>query len=220
MSDEDVGRLLSLISHEVRAPVGVMRGYLRLIEQTATDLSDAHRQAITAGLRAAERAAGLLAQVSALGQLLRRETAAALTETALEPILHSAAAAVTLPSDPAITLQVGACPAVAIRADEALLRVAVTGLTTAVVRAQAHDCRIYLLAHEEMRDGRRGVTLTITTMEAVSAAHADAPLDLTRAGVGLDLPIAAFIITAHAGTVSERRDSARTVGVMVWLPLA
>src|SRR5688572_323275 len=59
MSDE-MPRVLSLLSHELRGPLGVVRGYLRLIDQTATELSDRSRQSIAAALRASDRMADVL----------------------------------------------------------------------------------------------------------------------------------------------------------------
>jgi hypothetical protein len=71
----------------------------------------------------------------------------------------------------------------------------------------------------EARDGERGIALTITAMEPLKASHVDCPLDLSRGGLGLELPIAAFVIDAHRGQVMERREQQRFVGVVVWLPI-
>src|SRR5688500_8273026 len=100
MDIESVGRLLSLISHEVRGPVGVMRGYLRLLEQRGPELSDQQRHAVTGALKAGERAAELLAQVSLLAQVTRQETPFEFQPTALAEFLTAAAEAVSRPGDP------------------------------------------------------------------------------------------------------------------------
>jgi signal transduction histidine kinase len=215
----DIGRLLSLISHEVRAPVGVMKGYMRLLDQQATELSEQHRLAIAASLRAADRAAEVLAQVSDLARLHRGEIVPSLRQIALEPLLRSVVPAVKMPPAPIVTLHVGETPDVTVMADEGLLRSGLATLTGAVVRAQPADNRVYLLARDEPFDGKRGVAITITAREAVSASHVDGPLDLLRGGLGIELPIAAFLIEAHRGHVLERRDQTRFVGVVVWLPI-
>lgn len=219
MRHADVGRLLSLISHEVRGPFGVMRGYLRLLDQQGADLPEAHRRAIAAALRAGDRAMGLLTQVSELARLQRGELVPTFTVTDLEPLLQEAVRAVVLPAAPVVTVHVGDTPAVAIMADAGLLRSAFTGLITAVVRAQPADARVFLLAHEDTRNEERGVAVTITSMEAVSADHLEQPLDVARGGLGLDLPIAAFIIEAHRGQLTERRAAQRFVAAVVWLPI-
>ena len=215
----ELGRLLSLISHEVRAPLGVMRGYARLLDQKAGELSEQHRQAITASLRAGERATEILNQLSVLARLHRGEVTLSTKRTSLEPLLRSAVHAVVMPPEPIVTVHVGDTPEVWMMVDEDLLRTAITTLTRAVVKAQAVDSRVYLLAREEARDGERGVITTITAMEAVDGTHEDGPLDLLRGGLGLDLPIASFIIDAHRGQVLERRAQNRLTGFTLWLPI-
>lgn len=219
MHAADIGLLLSLISHEVRGPLGVMRGYMRLLDQHETDLSESQRLAVAAALRASDRATEILNHVSHLARLWRGDVALSLAQTALAPLLRTAVDNVVLPSAPAVTVEIGETPAVTTMADADLLAAAITGLVAAVVRAQAADTRVFLLGREETRDGERGVALTITAMAAISADHHDRPLDLTRGGLGLELPIAAFVIDAHRGQVAERRDQHRFVGVVVWLPV-
>jgi signal transduction histidine kinase len=218
MNHEQLGRLLSLISHEVRAPLGVMRGYMRLLEQQGHGLSEAQRHAVTAALKASDRAADILAQVSALARLQREEVSSVLKPTPVEPLLRAAVHAVSMPPEPIVTVHVGNTPAVSIAADEDLLRIAIAGLTSAVVKAQAVDCRVFLLTRAEARDGRPGVTLTIATTDAESASAQEGPLDIMRGGLGLDLPIAAFIVAAHHGLVFERREEDRFAGITAWVP--
>jgi two-component system sensor histidine kinase ArlS len=218
MTHEQLGQLLSLISHEVRAPLGVMRGYLRLLEQQRHDLSEPHRHAVTAALKASDRAADILGQVSALARLQRNEGAAALKPTPLEPLLRAAVHGVSMPPEPIVTVHVGDTPALSIVGDDDLLRVAIAGLTSAVVRAQATDCRVFLLTREETRDGQPGVLLTIATTDVERSVAREAPLDIMRGGLGLDLPIAAFIIGAHHGVVFERHEDDRFAGISMWVP--
>jgi signal transduction histidine kinase len=217
--DQDLARLLSLISHEVRAPVGVMRGYLRLLEQQGDELSEPHRNAVVAALRAADRATEILGQVSALARLHRGEVSASMKTLALEPLLQSAIQTIVMPSEPRVTLQIRMAGSVTLRADEELLRAALAGLTSAVVRAQALDIRVFLHAREEQRDGQHGVSVTVAAAESPNASHVDVPLDLSRGGIALELPIAEFVIAAHNGRVLERRENDRFAGVVVWLPV-
>ena len=218
MTDEHLGRLLSLISHEVRAPVGVIRGYLRLMEQQGEQLTHQHRHIISAALRASDRAAEILAQVSVLARLQRGEVEAAPVPTLLEPLLQAAMNDVALPTDPAVTLQLGESPATSIAADEGLLKAALSGLLSAVVKAQATDGHVHMHACEQTRDGRPGVTITIAADDPAGAGCREAPLDILRGGLALDLPIAGFVIAAHGGYLAELRDRDRFSGIVVWLP--
>jgi signal transduction histidine kinase len=220
LTADQVSRLLSLISHEVRAPLGVMRGYVRLLEQQPGTMSDHQRQAVAAALRAAERGAAILDQVSLLARLFRQETRLSHARVPLETLLAAASKAVTLPQEPRVTLTLGTPPPVTIEADTALLSQAIAGLIGAVVRAQTEDCRVFVLADEDATAGIRGVALTITAMEAIGPTHAEHPLDIDRGGLGLDLPLAQAVIETHRGDVHERRAGDRLVGIVVWLPLA
>ena len=214
---QDVGRLLSLISHEVRAPLGVMRGYMRLLEQQSAGLSEPHQRAVSAALKAGERAAEILDQVSTLARLQRGEVAASLAPTPLEPLLRAAVHDVKMPSEPIITIHVEPPPAVEVMADLHLLRTAIAGLTSAVVRAQAQDARVYLRGQEEGHSGLRAVRLTISSLADEGGPLEDVPLDLMRGGLGLELPIAAHVIAAHHGELMERRMAQRFAGVVLWL---
>lgn len=218
MDHEQLGQLLSIISHEVRAPLGVMRGYMRLLEQHGNSLSEPHRHAVTAALKASDRAADILAQVSALARLQRVEVAPALNPTPLTPLLRAAVHAVSMPAEPIVTVHVGDGPEVSIAADQELLRIAVAGLTSAVVRAQATDCRVFLLTRLETCHDRRGVRLSISTTETERDDVHEVPLDIMRGGLGLDLPIAAFVIAAHHGSVVEQHVGNRMVGITAWVP--
>ena len=218
MDSTDVGRLLSLISHEVRGPLGVMLGYLRLLEQRGPDLAEPHRQAVTAALRAGDRAAELLAQVSLLGQVARRETPLDLQVMAVADALSLAARAVRLPEDPKVTLTIATQASGAVRADAALLVAALTGVISAVVRAQPSDVAVIINTHEQPRNDAHGVAIHITVNDTESAS--EHPVDVTRGGLGLDLPVALAVVVAHGGELRERRSGTQLVGMVVWLPLA
>ena len=219
ITDEQLARLLSLISHEIRAPVGVMRGYLRLLEQQA-GLTDPQRTAVAAGLRAGDRAEEILGQISALARLERGEGQPSLKPVPVGPLLNAVAASVPLPADPVVTVHVADTPEVSVLGDESMMRTALRGVATAVVRAQAADGKVYLLAQADQEGPGGGLKITVTTMEPVTDARVERTLDMSRGGLGLDLALAAFIIEAHNGRVLERRAETRLTAMVVWLPLA
>ena len=218
LAEQHLARLLSLISHEVRAPLGVMRGYLRLLEQQGA-VSEAHRPAVTAALRAGDRAAEILGQVSALARLESGEVVPARAPTPLPQLLSTTAAGLTLPVDPAVTIALDAAPDVSIQADEPLLRAALTGLISAVLRAQASDTTVRVHAEPDDHGALRGIAITATADRSPKPAPG-APLDLSRGGLGLDLALAVWIVDAHDGHVSEQRAGERLTGMVVWLPVA
>jgi two-component system sensor histidine kinase ArlS len=220
VSSEELGRLLSLVSHEVRAPLGVIRGYMRLLQQQGTEISESHRQAIAASMRAADRAAEILSQLSALARLHRREVMLTLKPAPLDPLLRAAVHEVVMPPEPLITIHVDDTPAVQVMADEAMARSAIAGFMTAVVRAQASDNRVHVRAREVADGNRPGISVSIVATDATNDTHEEQPLDILRGGLGLDLPLAAFILDAHGGNVREQRIDNRLNGFELWLPLA
>jgi signal transduction histidine kinase len=218
ISSDDLARLLSLISHEIRGPLGVVRGYLRLLEQQPPD-QPGLTQAIAASLRATDRAAGILDQVSRLARLHQGEIVLSRRPVPLPAFLRTLAEHVVLPAEAQVTLHVGSIPDAQVLADEGALRTTLAALASAVARAQPEGTRVYFAAHAS-EDERNRIAITITAMAPVQAEHREVPLDLTRGGVGLDLVIAAFVVDAHDGHIRERRHNSRLDGVVVWLPTA
>jgi signal transduction histidine kinase len=200
-----------------------MRGYLRLLEQQGTELSEPHQHAVTAALRASARATDLLTQVSTLARFYRGEVSLNRRPVALEPLLRAAMHAVALPPEPIVTLHVIDIPPCTVLADDELLRSAVAHVTTAVVRAQAMDARVILQAAAAEREGADGIAITISSSsnpDGAAGATSQQVFDIMRGGLGIDLPIAAFLIAAHGGVLHERRQADRFAGATLWLPLA
>src|SRR5262245_11175119 len=90
--------VLSLLSHELRSPIGVVRGYLRMLDRDES-LSASQRQAVSAALRATDRSVDLLAQASQLAQMWRRETPISRQTVPLADLLQSLPSRVTTSSD-------------------------------------------------------------------------------------------------------------------------
>jgi signal transduction histidine kinase len=218
MTNDQVARILSLLSHELRSPLGVIRGYLGLLNQSGEALSTLHRDAVKAALRASDRAAEILTQASTLAQLQRSRDSIRLEPVAAVALVTSAIEAVTLPADRRVQIEHGSIPPGLVRADAARLRDALTSIAAAVVRAQTRSNRIMVTADLHERANSPGVRLRIVSAAAGSSLT-DAPVDLSRGGLGLDLPIADFVIAAHGGHLTELRDGDHAAGMVVWLPL-
>jgi signal transduction histidine kinase len=216
--DDQIARILSLLSHELRSPLGVIRGYLGLLNQSGDTLSILHRDAVKAALRASDRAAEILTQASTLAQLQRSRDSIRLEPVAVDALFASAIEAVQRPAGRAVQIERGPIPPGLIRADAARLRDALTAIAAAVVRAQTRSDRILVTADLHERHNLPGVTLRIVSAAAGSSLT-EAPVDLSRGGLGLDLPIADFVIAAHGGHLTELRDGDRAAGMVVWVPL-
>jgi hypothetical protein len=60
MTEHDVADLLSLTGHELRAPTGVLGGYLALLEKNAAALTPDHQRALAGARRAQQRVLEIL----------------------------------------------------------------------------------------------------------------------------------------------------------------
>lgn len=219
MTSDDFPGLLSLLSHELRSPLGVIRGYLRLLDEPGAALSDSQRTAIGMALKACERAVELLGQAGTLAQLQNNEIAVELKRVAILSLLQTAAADLRLPVDPTVRLEVVDAAGVEVDADAALLPGALASLIAAVARAQAAETTVRITANRHVADGRAGVSIAIATIAHTNSLIAR-DLDIARGGLGLDLPIAAALVAAHGGRVQELRDGDRYAGVVVWMPVS
>jgi signal transduction histidine kinase len=211
------GQILSLLSHELRSPLGVVRGYLRLLDQQ-TELSANHRTAVAAALKASERCLELVAQASALGHLWRHEAKIARQPLHLNDLIPALAQTVKGADGQLLPVTIGAIPDRSISGDRALLDAALSSLVVAIHRAQPIAVAVTVSCHDERLDDREGVAIRIGPANETADTGADAPLDLRRGGLGLELPMALAIADAHEGRISERRTEHGT-SVVVWLPV-
>jgi signal transduction histidine kinase len=214
MADTILPGLLSLASHELRGPTGVVRGYLKMLEQDIT-LTDRPRRAIDAATQAVVKLTGLLDEMSELGRYKHGSVRLTLKAMSLRSVLSQAVQAVVLPTTD-VVLDVVAPADVKLRLDEARLRQVFESLITAVARAQNGPATLELgLTAPRVKGGTAQVVVAIRTIGR--AAVIEKPLELTRAGVGLSLPIADSIVAAHGGKLRERWQGGKWAGFVVKL---
>ncbi len=219
MPDESL-RMLSLLAHELRGPLGVIRGYLRLIDQTSVELSERSRESIAAALRASDRISNVLDQASLLAHLHIGDVRLECKRVPLSTLVHAAIQGATLSENTSVTLAARPLPSVSVEADESRLRTALATFVEAVARAQSSRVIVEITARSTRLGGKPAVRLWIGPRTLASVDPAETELDLRRGGFGLLLPIAAFIVNAHGGRVRELRHGERSVGILVSLPVA
>ena len=96
------------------------------------------------------------------------------------------------------------------------LRQVFESLITAVARAQNGPATLELgLTAPRVKGGTAQVVVAIRSIGR--AAVIEKPLELTRAGVGLSLPIADSIVAAHGGKLRERWQGGKWAGFVVKL---
>jgi signal transduction histidine kinase len=216
---DDAPRVLSLLSHELRGPLGVVRGYLRLLEQSAPELSQKSRQTVAAALRASDRMAGVLDEASLLAHLKIGDVTLELKPVLLDTLVHSAIQAAALPEGSQVDLDAAALPSVSLDADGARLRSALATFITAVARAQSSHIVVEISATRTRLSGKRAVRLRIGPRTLSGVSGSEVELDTSRGGFGLAIPIAAVIVEGHGGRVRELRHGDRSAGLLLSLPV-
>ena len=212
MADSAIPALLSLASHELRGPAGVIRGYLRMLEQDTT-LGEKPRRVVTETMRAGERLVSLLDEIGELARIKDGTIKLVLKSLSLRSVLVQVVQAVALPSSHDIELDVVAPVDVRAKIDEARLRTVFSTLIFALARAQTGPATLDL----RIEKGRVSTYVVVTPRSLGLGKVEERPLDVTRGGTGFTLPIAEALIGAHGGRLRERWVGGRWAGFVVKL---
>lgn len=212
MADTSLPTLLALASHELRGPTGVVRGYLRLLEQDAT-IGERPRKKMLEMTRAAERLAAILDEVSELAHLKDGRLKLTMRRTSLRSVLNQAVQAVVLPEGFETDLDVVAPLDVRMRLDEVRLSAAISSLVVTLARAQASAISFDL----RLVKGRTTTQVVIQPRSLGRGTLQERPVDFGRGGMGLRLPIADAVIQGHGGRLRERWLAGKFAGFVVKL---
>ena len=212
MPDTTLPTLLSLASHELRGPTGVVRGYLRLLEQDPT-LGERPRRVMTEMTRATDRLAALLDELSELAHLKDGRIKLTLRSMSLRSVLNQAVQAVDLPENVEMDLDVVAPADVRMRVDEARLRAVFCTLIVTLARAQAGSSGFDL----RLSKGRTSAQVVVQPRSLGRGTVVEQAVDFSRGGTGLRLPIAEAVVHAHGGRLRERWVAGRWAGFVVKL---
>jgi signal transduction histidine kinase len=212
MADAAISALLSLTSHELRQPTGVVRGYLRMLDHDPT-LPQRARKVIGEATRAADTLVALLDEIGELARLKDDAVRLTLKSMSLRSVLNQAVQAVELPASHDVELDVVAPADVRRRVDEARLRMVFCTLIAVLARAQTGAATIDL----RLTRTKNAAYVWVTPRSLLRGKVIDQAIDLTRGGSGMLLPIAEAIVTAHGGKLRERWIAGRWSGFIVRL---
>ena len=212
MADATIAALLSLASQELRQPTGVVRGYLRTLDQDPM-LTQRVRKISGEAILAADRLVELLDEIGELAKLKEASVRLNLKAMSLRSVMNQAVQAVVLPASHDVELDVVAPVDVRMRVDEGRLRTAVGTLIYVLARAQTGAATIDL----RLIKTKVSSSIVVTPRTLGRGKIVDQPLDLMRGGNGLLLPIADAIIQAHGGKLRERWVAGRWSGFVVKL---
>lgn len=209
MSDAPVDprwpKILSLSVHELRTPMTVVAGYIRmLLKDRAAPLSDRHRSLLEQAEKSCARLTALLSEVSDLSNLEGGTAPFNRQVTDLHNALRNAVSQLpALPDrDVSVQLQLEGDRA-PINADTVRLTQALTSVIRSLQREVISESPLVVRQHRTDSTGyeiRIGDEETLALLDAEDPATRE-PFDEWRGGCGLILPVARRVIEAHGGRI-------------------
>jgi signal transduction histidine kinase len=191
-------QVLSAVSHELRGPLGVARGYLRMLSQAGA-LDARATKMVADAQRATDQMSALIDQVSEFARWVRGEHALTRLSTGLCEAV--AAAAAPTPAGSNVRVELTGSSDVTADVDAAQLTRAISALVAATARSLVKGGTVVI----DVRAGNPGcAVLRIGPQPLLDAAAEERPPALERAGAGLSIALADLIVRRHGGTLLER----------------
>lgn len=204
--------LLSLLGHELRAPVGVIGGYLGLLEQSSDELTPSQAQAV-AGARRAQQSL-----VDALDDLRRLTVAWRIDDEPLTwvamPLLVTEMRRVADARRLALTVTTSETIDVPRRGRDAALAEGLVTVAEAVSRERGVPAHI-----STVREGTTLVWQVRHVDMAIPGTVTTHEFDPLRPGLGVRLVAAVVTIAASGGRLVDLRADGESVGVDVVVDL-
>jgi signal transduction histidine kinase len=204
VTEEHYPRLISLAVHELRTPIGVVAGYLRMLQRDSDGLTERQRKMIDEASKSCARVVALIAELSEVGKLDEGTIAMAQRPLDVFPLVAEVAASVHKAIDRAVKLDVQGLDAGApMKGDDDRLRAAFAAVFQAILREKPEPATVAVDRRVVADAGRTSAVVVIADADGVQRAY-EAPravFDERRGGVGMSLAIARRVIEAHGGTL-------------------
>jgi len=218
----DLPQVVSLSVHELRTPVTVVAGYLRmLLREQGGPLSDKQRKMLEEADRSCARIGSLVAEMSELGKLEARELALARIDFDLAALVTEAAAAMP-ENDRGVRIEVrGGDRRLLATGDRGRIVTALKALLHAAVRERGEPGAIVAECNIVERWGVVAIG-DAALLPSLTRAAGSAPsgFDEWRGGMGLSLPVARRVLEAHGGALWSAGDGSSRAACGLRLPLA
>jgi two-component system, cell cycle sensor histidine kinase PleC len=217
-------RALSLAVHELRTPVTVVAGYLRmLLKEQAGPLSEKQRKMLEEAERSCGRIGALVAEMSDLGKLESKELALARQPFDLAKLLAELASGMHEGGDRGVSLQVrGVEQPLGVLGDRTRLAAALQALLHASLRERGEP-GVIVAKVSKSRSGPPSAIIAIADESLVGtledAAATGSPFDEWRGGLGLALPVARRVVEAHGGALWSAPGERPRAGSALRIPL-
>jgi signal transduction histidine kinase len=229
-TDADLARLATLVAHEMRTPLSVVSGYMKMLAgERQGPLTEAQRRSVEGATRASQQLTTLAADLSLLARIVRGEVSANRSPVALQPLLADLAAGHTPHDEHPVQVEAvsAADPAaLTVSVDAANLRRALAVLLAAAVRSAPDEATLRITARRRT-DGGATATATSTIIAIAPADAIEALLeadpetlatpDESTGGLGVGLPLARWLVGLDGGTMRAQKTP-HGLGILVLLP--
>lgn len=199
-------RAMSLAVHELRTPVTVVAGYLRmLLREQAGPLTEKQKKMLEEADRSCGRLGSLVAEMSEFGKLEGGDVAFARQEFDLSGLVVELASELHGDGDRGVHLEARASTPLMVTGDRVRIAASVKALLQSALRERVEPGVVVARCSPGTANPRWGV-LAIgdeAALDELERGAVDAPsqFDEWRGGLGLALPIARRVIEAHGGAV-------------------
>jgi len=199
-------KVLSLTAHELRSPLSVVAGYIRMVlGDRRNPPSDVHRRLLEPAAESCGRLSALLNELSELSQLESGTAPYNRSNLVLKTVLAEAVAALPDLTDRSLAIEVSIKDSVRVHGDAVRLRSAFVSLLQAIRREIVLSDRL-LVRVEKAPTYDHFIRITLAEPSRIDEIARLDPgalvtFDEWRGGNGLALPNARRIIEAHGGRV-------------------
>ena len=204
--------VLHVLAHELRTPVGIAHGYVRLLlEERLTQETD-RRRALEQMQKALGRLSDLSHESTALASWYEQDHSTPRGIEARRLVEHVADSDYEFP----VTVETGDIPAAAQvkTTDEQSLRLALTGIVRATARElRGMTCDVVARIVDGTLEILTGPEELLGALARGPRAQEAGPVALERGGLGLALVHAAIVLDAHGAQRWTMNGSRQTVGL-------
>jgi signal transduction histidine kinase len=215
-------RLLRHAAHELRTPLGVSLGYLRMLVTSAdVPLTDRQRQFVLESQKALGRLKTIADEMSDLAKLEAGEIKFLRERLEVGPLLAETVAALPPMEDRTISIELQTSPhGTVVQGDALRLKGAIGSIVFGLRRELVASTTLIIRESPADYRGKPASWIAIGDAAHIDALAAATPAMLTefeqwRGGCGLNLAIAHAVLAAHGGAVWSPRDGTRAAALMV-----
>ena len=225
MSDDLFPRAMSLAVHELRTPVTVVAGYIRmLLKDHGGPLNEKQRTMLEEAERSCGRISELVGEMSEMGKLESGQLALAQQEFDFAELVTDVASRMHEGRDRGVRLDVRSADApVSVKGDRVRVAAAIKAVLHAALRERGEPSTVVATVKTVTDGNRRWAVLAVGDETAIETLLAGAggtseSFDEWRGGMGMALPVARRVVEALGGALWAAPGAQARAGAALRLP--